>query len=507
MNQSVTTPIYLMHKYWGKKPSNELRKILEKYTRENDVVFDPFSGYGGIAIESLLLNRNVIINDLNPIATFISKTILCEKINLQKVKTLFSEIQKQYRSFENKWYTYKNFEVLTILRTKNDIPVKIKIKNGKAVQEILLTEDEIGFLLKQESDYIIDTWYPTDVLITNSRIGAKAGMRVCDLFSKRALICQSYLYSLINNLEDSPEKSLLLLAFTANLANCSKLVPPIASRGEMAQGAWMTGFYIGETYLENNVFHYFENRVQKAIKGKAIYLEKRLEENVSTTYTVLNEDSKQLSLESNSIDFVFTDFPYGDTVPYFEQSQLWNSWLQFFVDFENEIVVSDSNQRNKNAKSFKTDITTAIGEIKRVLKPGSYFVFTFHSLNGSEWEAIYTALEASGFEFIDCDVILQKTLPPRQLNRNNSIKGDVVVTYRCSDSPIQSNNDFYKVIENSLKNCTEELDTNDVVILFVKAMLSSSNAHNVDFAKLTAKYFSFNQETNKWRKNNDIHTA
>ena len=74
MNQSVTTPIYLMHKYWGKKPSNELRKILEKYTRENDVVFDPFSGYGGIAIESLLLNRNVIINDLNPIATFISKT-------------------------------------------------------------------------------------------------------------------------------------------------------------------------------------------------------------------------------------------------------------------------------------------------------------------------------------------------------------------------------------------------------------------------------------------------
>ena len=83
----------------------------------------------------------------------------------------------------------------------------------------------------------------------------------------------------------------------------------------------------------------------------------------------------------------------------------------------------------------------------------------------------------------------------------------MVVTYRCSDSPIQSNNDFYKVIENSLKNCTEELDTNDVVILFVKAMLSSSNAHNVDFAKLTAKYFSFNQETNKWRKNNDIHTA
>ena len=36
----------------------------------------------------------------------------------------------------------------------------------------------------------------------------------------------------------------------------------------MSQGAWMTGFYIGETYLENNVFHYFENRVKKIIKQK-----------------------------------------------------------------------------------------------------------------------------------------------------------------------------------------------------------------------------------------------
>lgn len=496
-----------MHKYWGKKPSDELKKILEKYTRKKDVVFDPFSGYGGIAIESLLLNRNVIINDLNPIATFISKTILCEEIDLQKVKALFLEIKKKYRRFENEWYTYKGFEVLTILRTKTDIPVKIKIKSGKSVKEIILTEDEINFLLEQENNYSIDTWYPTDTLIPNSRIGAKAGMRVCDLFSKRSLICQSYLNSIINELDNSPEKSLLLLAFTANLANCSKLVPPITSRGDMAQGAWMTGFYVGETYLENNVFHYFENRVQKAIKGKEIYLQGRLEANVSTTYTVLNEDSKKLSLKSDSVDFVFTDFPYGDTVPYFEQSQLWNSWLQFSVDFENEIVVSDSNQRRKNTVAFKNDIISAISEIKRILKPGSYFVFTFHSLNGSEWEAIYTALEASAFEFVDCDIILQKTLPPRQLNRNNTIKGDVVVTYRCSDNPTPSKNDFDKVIEDSLKGCKEELDTNDVVILFIKAMLCSFNAHDVDFAKLTNKYFSLNQETNKWRKKNDIHTT
>ena len=40
----------------------------------------------------------------------------------------------------------------------------------------------------------------------------------------------------------------------------------------MAPGAWMTGFYIGDTYLENNVLTYFENRFSKLIKGKNDYL-------------------------------------------------------------------------------------------------------------------------------------------------------------------------------------------------------------------------------------------
>ena len=51
--------IYLMHKYWGKKPSKELREIIEKYTKENDLILDPFSGFGGMGVESILLNRNI----------------------------------------------------------------------------------------------------------------------------------------------------------------------------------------------------------------------------------------------------------------------------------------------------------------------------------------------------------------------------------------------------------------------------------------------------------------
>ena len=337
-------------------------------------------------------------------------------------------------------------------------------------------------------------------------------MKISDLFSKRELICQAYLYHLIDELPDSPEKRLLKFAFTSNLANCSKLVPPITSRGDMSQGAWMTGFYIGERYLENNVFHYFENRVNKIIKGKRDYLELYKKKKSKETYQIFNNDAKKLPLKNDSMDFVFTDFPYGDTVPYFEQSQLWNAWLKNKVDYENEIVVSNSSERNKNNENFSVDIELAINEISRVLKNNSYFVFTFHSLNGSEWEVISNALLKNDFEFVDCEMMLQKTFTPRQLNRKITVKGDLLVVYKKNIKNRQMSlnlESITKMIEKEIKrNCKikELYDTNELITLCVKCLLKYNYiSKDIDFIELIKKYFQIDEvDEKKWGLKNEI---
>lgn len=497
-----------MHKYWGKKPSNELSKIVSKYTTIGDIILDPFCGFGGIGIEGVLQNRNVILNDLNPSATFISNVVLDANVNLKRFEEVYKELKKQYENFEKEWYTFKNINIQTILRDKNDTPIKIRGKSleSKDIIEYKLSDEEISEFVEKENRYRIDTWYPTNELINNSRISAKKGMRINDLFSKRALICQSYLFDLINKIDDSPEKNLLLFSFTSNLANCSKLVPPILSRGDMAQGAWMTGFYIGETYLENNVFHYFENRVGKSLKGKKDYFELRELNNVYTKYRILNEDAKKLSIDNHSIDFVFTDFPYGDTVPYFEQSQLWNSWLKYSVDYENEIVVSDSKDRNKDILDFDRGISTSISEISRVLRENKFFVFTFHSLYGKEWNSIISALKNNNFRFIECEIMLQKTLPPRQLNRINSIKGDILVVYqkRSADNEIKDFDETLLLEFNKLRQKKNIFETNDLVVACIKSMLITNYVmQDLEFKNLICKYFEIDEDSEKWKwKNN-----
>lgn len=505
-----------MHKYWGKKPSNNLKELIEKYSNEGDTVLDPFSGYGVFCSEAYILNRNVISNDLNPVANYINIQLLEKNINLKLLKKQWETIKAEFQPFNGKWfsctYNLQKVELTTILRNKNDVPLMGKYKpiGSRKCIEFNFSEVESSEYLEFEKNQKITDWFPTVELIQNSRISAKAGMNVSDLFTKRTLACHARLLYLIDKHSKGKEKDFLKVAFTANLANCSKLLPPIKSRGPMAPGAWMTGFYIGETYLENNVLHYFENRLKKIIKGKQDYLNQfgHIGEfnfypiEYSNSYKVLQNDAKSLDIESESIDYIFTDPPYGDAVPYFEQSVIWNSWLNLVPDYENEIVISDSKQRGKNVINFEKEINLAFSEIRRVLKPNKFFSLTYHSLSGSEWKAITNACIKNGFEIKDYEWLVQKSFTPRQINRLKTVKGDVLVTLQKNPNPDPTTNKTDNEITNLFKEQIEMwlleeegLETNEIFLRIMKKVFSDKIIiGDVDLLKILTENFKFSYQ-------------
>ncbi len=180
-----------MHKYWGKKPSNDLKELIEKYSNEGDTVLDPFSGYGVFCSEAFILNRNVISNDLNPVANFINVQLLEKEIDLKLLKKQWELIKSEFESYNSKWYNWNHkgqtVELVTVLRDKEDNPIKCKFKiiGSNKTQEIDITEIESQEYLRFENKQQIVDWYPTTELIQNSRISAKKGMKVSDLFTKR----------------------------------------------------------------------------------------------------------------------------------------------------------------------------------------------------------------------------------------------------------------------------------------------------------------------------------
>ena len=500
-----------MHKYWGKKPSSNLGALVREYSNETDTVLDPFSGYGVFCCEAYILGRNVISNDLNPAANFINTQLFEKDIDLEKVQKQWVKIKMEFSPFVGQWFEWNSdgekVSLISILRNKNDVPIKAKYKIGseRKAREVEICASDAANYLAYENAQIINDWYPEQSLIENSRISSKRGMTVASLFTKRTLACHAKLLNLIEKHSSGKEQELLKLAFTANLANCSKLVPPIKSRGDMAPGAWMTGFYTGETYIENNVLDYFENRLTKAIKGKKEYLQCLMRDGASQNhlarYNVTKDDAKKLKLPNESIDYVFADPPYGEAVPYFEQSVIWNSWLKLIPDYKNEIVISDSKARDKGNLNFENDVNAAFSEIRRVLKNNKYFSLTYHSLSGHEWSAITNACVKNGFELHKFEWLVQKSFTPRQINRIQSIKGDVLVTFK--KSPVIPA--FDEITCDELSEILAEriyewllkkpLDTNQIFLcvmemIFKKRIVSDS----VDLLGILLKNFKFTDE-------------
>jgi len=91
------TSMYLMHKYWARKPHNVVSEYIKHYPKEGDIVLDPFCGSGVTAIEALKLGRKVIAIDLDPMATFITRETGIP-VDLKDFEQVFKDIEKKLRN-------------------------------------------------------------------------------------------------------------------------------------------------------------------------------------------------------------------------------------------------------------------------------------------------------------------------------------------------------------------------------------------------------------------------
>jgi len=88
------TAIYNMIRFWGRKPWNIVRKHVEHYTKEGEIVFDPFAGCGVAAIEALKTHRRSIYNDLNKFLRLLARTS-CKPVDINKLKEYSKILKKQ----------------------------------------------------------------------------------------------------------------------------------------------------------------------------------------------------------------------------------------------------------------------------------------------------------------------------------------------------------------------------------------------------------------------------
>jgi adenine-specific DNA methylase len=202
-------------------------------------------------------------------------------------------------------------------------------------------------------------------------------------------------------------------------------------------------------YFENNAWTCFENRFKKIYKAKKDQSKlgqkyqhgNNFEALDKADYLLVKKPSQEYlkSLPDNSIDYILTDPPHGNRIPYLELSLLWNSWLKENVEFEKEIIISESKDRKKDKYDYNNLMYAVFQECFRVLKPGKRLSFMFNSLDDDAWISSVEMFRSIGYKLELIETLGYSANSVVQDNRKNGLQTDFIITYSKPLQPISTN--------------------------------------------------------------------
>lgn len=178
-----------------------------------------------------------------------------------------------------------------------------------------------------------------------------------------------------------------------------------------------------------------------------------------TRAIVSNQSATNLSqIPDASIDFIFTDPPFGGNINYSEQNILYEWWLGIKTNNQSEAITN--SVQKKGIQEYTHLMTLVFSEYARVLKPGRYIVVEFHNSSNAVWHSIQHALEKSGLIVANVALLdkIQTTL--HQDHKAAAVNKDLAITaykpteslLRSSISNSQSNQSVWDFVKEHLKH-------------------------------------------------------
>ena len=143
--------------------------------------------------------------------------------------------------------------------------------------------------------------------------------------------------------------------------------------------------------------------------------------------------TEENQIPENSVDYIFTDPPFGGNLNYSQLNFLWEDWLGVHTATQDEAIVCDT--QGKQLAEYQELMTRCFSVYYRALKPNRWMTVEFHNSQNSVWNAIQEALQKAGFIVADVRVLDKKQNSFKQVMSTSAVKQDLVISaYKPKDS-------------------------------------------------------------------------
>lgn len=146
-------------------------------------------------------------------------------------------------------------------------------------------------------------------------------------------------------------------------------------------------------------------------------------------------DASRLGIPDGSIDYIFTDPPFGENIYYADLNFLVESWHRVTTNAEPEAIID--RVRDKGVVEYQRLMQACFAEYHRVLKPGRWITIVFSNSRAAVWNAIQVALQQVGFVVAEVTALDKKLGSFQQVTSPNVVKQDLVISAYKPDGELE----------------------------------------------------------------------
>ena len=241
-------------------------------------------------------------------------------------------------------------------------------------------------------------------------------------YTRRNLIVFSRLWELTGEYEDTLRDALRFWLLSYNASHATMMTRVVAKSEQkdlVVTGAQPGVLYVSGLPVEKNLFSGLQRKLKTIADAFSVIWGR------TGKVEVYQGSSCSVELPDRSIDYVFTDPPFGGNIPYAEINFINEAWLGEHTDRTDEIIIS--NSQRKSIDQYRNLLATALSEVQRILKPDGQATLVFHSASAEIWNALQSACEDAGLN-VKCAGILDKTQGSfKQVTTSGAVRGDPVL--------------------------------------------------------------------------------
>jgi 16S rRNA G966 N2-methylase RsmD len=355
---------YKIHPYYTKQPSNVVGEYIRHFCPEGGLVVDPFCGSGVTAIEALANRRQAVCLDLDPLAVFITRMTCLSPVDLNAYWDAYRQVEKEMK------------------------PIVDFVRNASP---------------KELEDYQIKEWYPRGVKLPSNADREY----VEELFGRAQLIVLAQLHSVIMKILNQEVRELLLFAFSGTLDKVSIMYRAPEHGKEHGGGSalfMVFRYWVPKQAAHPDVWDAFAASVRRVAnakkKGNALFGDFVRE---GETFNIFCDSAENLLkyVPKNSVDYIYTDPPYGAHIAYLDLSTMWHAWFGFKVTGDmrrREAIVGGEQQFDE--KHYLGVLQKSFEQMFYALKDDAWLSLVFHHKETRLWYDLRDMLRYIGFEYI-----------------------------------------------------------------------------------------------------------